>query len=85
MWNVSLEESDFVYTFLSPAPMSKLWDKACREMKPTSSFISNTFEVPAIPDQTVRVKDQRGSTIQIFRMETWATRSARDKTTVGGS
>ena len=84
MWNVSLEECDFVYTFLSPAPMAKLWDKACQEMKPTSSFMSNTFEVPAIPDQTVRVKDQRGGTIQIFRMKNWATRYARDKTTAHG-
>jgi SAM-dependent methyltransferase len=83
MWNVSLAESDFVYTFLSPAPMAKLWDKACREMKSTSTFMSNTFEVPATPDQVARVKDPRGSVLQIFRMAHW-TASARDKTTASG-
>lgn len=69
MWNVSVDECDFVYTFLSPAPMPRLWEKLSHEMKPGSTFISNTFEVPATPDESVRVKDERGAALLIFRMK----------------
>jgi hypothetical protein len=69
MWNVSVGECDFVYTFLSPAPMGRLWDKLSTEMKPGSTFISNTFDVPAVPDETVRVKDERGGALLLFRMK----------------
>lgn len=43
-----LSRFDFVYAFLSPIPMKALFEKAKREMKPGSVFVSNSFEVPGI-------------------------------------
>jgi hypothetical protein len=45
-----------VYAFLSPAPMPRLWEKICAEMKPGSLFISNSFPVPGqAPDRVIEV------------------------------
>lgn len=53
---VELSRFDFVYAFLSPVPMPSLWEKARREMKPGSVFISNTFQVPGMEaDETVKI------------------------------
>ena len=49
LWDVSLSNYDVVYCFLSPAPMTILWAKACAEMPPGSLFISNTFPVSIAP------------------------------------
>ena len=63
MWGLSLSEWDIVYTFLSPAPMGRLWEKVQSEMKPGSLFITNSFAVPAQAQRTVVVKDDKGSTL----------------------
>ncbi len=63
MWSLSLSEWDVVYTFLSPAPMSRLWEKVQSEMKTGSLFITNSFAVPAKANRTVVVKDERSSTL----------------------
>jgi hypothetical protein len=58
-----------VFAYLSPVPMAELWEKARREMKPGSSFISNTFAVPEFPpQQTVQVDDLHHSSLYIWRM-----------------
>jgi len=44
-WNHDLGTAEVVYCFLSPEPMPKLFDKATREMRPGSLFISNSFAV----------------------------------------
>ncbi|MCS6971324.1 MAG: class I SAM-dependent methyltransferase [Planctomycetota bacterium] len=46
-----LHDYDLVYAFLSPAPMPRLWDKACREMPPGSLLVSNTFAVPGVASE----------------------------------
>ena len=46
--------------------MDKLWQKASREMRPGTVFISNTFAVP--PQQTFTVDDLHHSTIYIWHM-----------------
>lgn len=56
LWRIDLGEFDVVYAFLSPAPMPSLWDKVCREMRPGSLFISNSFAVPGVePARTIEV------------------------------
>jgi hypothetical protein len=47
LWEVDLSDFDIVYAYLSPAPMPRLWEKARREMKAGSLFISNTFAISA--------------------------------------
>lgn len=56
LWQARLGDYDLVYAFLSPAPMPRLWDKVCAEMKPGSLFVSNSFAVPGrVPDRVIEV------------------------------
>lgn len=69
LWETDLSQYDVVYAYLSPVPMSKLWKKAEREMRPGSVFISNTFKVPDHPAQlTYSVDDLHRSTLHVWRM-----------------
>jgi SAM-dependent methyltransferase len=68
MWNLNFAEYDTVYTFLSPAPMERIWQKARHEMKPSSLFITNSFAVPATPSRTVQDKDDRKSVLYFHDM-----------------
>jgi len=67
-WPESLAGYDFVYTFLSPAPMPRLWAKACAEMAPGALLVSNSFEVPDVSvQQEVLVVDRRGTRLLCYR------------------
>ncbi len=69
LWQADLSGCDLVYAYLSPAPMARLWDKARREMKPGSLFISNTFAVPdPAPDEVVELHDLSHGRLLIWRM-----------------
>ncbi len=46
LWKHGLHPYQAVYCFLSPAPMTALWRKACLEMRPGSLFISKAFPIP---------------------------------------
>ena len=66
-WNHDLSRYDVVFAYLSPVPMAALWDKVQREMRPGSTFISNTFVVDARPaDRTVQVDDLHDSTLHVW-------------------
>ncbi len=63
---IDLSGFDFVYAFLSPVPMPGLFEKAKREMKPGSVFVSNSFGVPGTEaDETVIVG---GNALYFWRM-----------------
>ncbi len=63
---IDLSGFDFVYAFLSPVPMPGLFEKARREMKPGSVFVSNSFGVPGEKaDETVVVG---GRTLYFWKM-----------------
>ena len=47
-WSTDLARYDVVYAYLSPAAMPRLWEKARREMRPGSLFVSNGFAVPGV-------------------------------------
>lgn len=69
LWACDLSAHDVVYAYLSPVPMPRLWEKARREMKPGSLFISNTFEVPGQPpDEIIQVNDLHHSRLYCWRM-----------------
>jgi precorrin-6B methylase 2 len=63
-----LQDFDFVYAFLSPAAMTMVWQKASREMKPGSTFITNSFEVPAEATYAITIKDTRGGSLFVHKM-----------------
>ena len=57
-----------VYAFLSPVPMTALWNKVEKEMKPGGLFISNSFPVPDIePSEIVEVDDERQTQLYCYR------------------
>lgn len=61
-WNIDLTPYNVLYAFLSPVPMQRLFDKAHREMKERSLFISNSFTVPDHPAERVHQVDDRRKT-----------------------
>jgi SAM-dependent methyltransferase len=63
-----LHDFDYVYAFLSPAAMTQVWTQAYREMKPESTFITNSFEVPEAPSYQVNIKDHRQGVLFVHRM-----------------
>lgn len=68
-WTCDLTPYDVVFAYLSPAPMVRLWDKAVKEMRPGTLFISSTFTVPGqLPVVTLQVDDLHHSTLLVWRM-----------------
>lgn len=60
--HADLSRFDVVYCFLSPQPMTGLYNKALREMKPGAVLISNSFAVPGHDaDDVVAVADRRAT------------------------
>ncbi|MFN0315726.1 MAG: class I SAM-dependent methyltransferase [Burkholderiales bacterium] len=54
-WSLDLSRYDVVYAFLSPVPMSALWEKVRREMRPGTLFISNSFPVVGVAPKEILV------------------------------
>lgn len=70
IWQHDLSGYDVVYTYLSPVPMPRLWEKARQEMRPGSLFISNTFAVPGIkPDRCISLNDFSGAILYIWQID----------------
>ncbi|MEY4668230.1 MAG: hypothetical protein RL518_929 [Pseudomonadota bacterium] len=69
VFKTPLSEFDYVYAFLSPAAMTQVWDKAHREMKSTSTFITNSFQVPEAASYQVNIKDLRKGVLFVHKME----------------
>ena len=68
LWQIDLGQYDVVYAYLSPAPMTRLWQKIQNEMRPGSLFISNSFAIPGVePDETVELDDFNRSRLLLWR------------------
>ena len=69
LWQADIAGADVVYAFLSPAPMARLWGKACAELRPGALLVANSFPVPGVaPERTVEVGDRRGTRLIVYRM-----------------
>jgi len=68
-WTHSFAPYAAVYCFLSPAPMARLWEKACREMQPGSLFISKAFPVPDAAGE-ILAGDNAVDTLYLYRIPT---------------
>lgn len=66
-WNLDLSEFDFIYAFLAPDPMPRLWAKVQQEASAKSVFMTNTFKVDAKPDELVTVSDAHSCTLYIHK------------------
>ena len=67
-WTLDLGHYDVVYAFLAPGPMPDIWEKAKREMRTGTLFISNTFEVPDEATQQVVIDESRQGRLFVYRM-----------------
>lgn len=66
-WQHSLSSYDTVYAFLSPAPMSALWDKVQTEMESGKLLISNSFSISGVPaDPIIAVDDPRQTQLYCY-------------------
>ena len=70
MWQMDLSQYDVVYAFLSPQPMSQLWEKVQAEMRPDTLFISNSFAVPGVePDEIIELNQGRATALLVWRIK----------------
>lgn len=68
-WPVDLAPYDVVFAFLSPVPMSALWQKARREMRAGTLFISSSFGVPGeTATRVIAIDDARGTRLHVWTM-----------------
>lgn len=69
IWGLNLSGYDAAYCFLSPAPMTRLYEKVKSEMSEGSMMISNSFDVPEHPPaETITVDDGRKTRLLIWRL-----------------
>ena len=61
-WVEPLGDYDLIYAFLSPVPMSRLWVKACMEMRGTALLVSNSFPIPGVACLRMQSVDDRRKT-----------------------
>jgi len=68
-WREDFSQYDLVYAFLSPEPMSQLWSKVRREMRPGTLFVSNAFGVDgATPDLVIPFAGGHRSSLYVWRL-----------------
>lgn len=68
LWNLDLSPFDFIYAFLAPPPMGKVWEKVSVEMKDGGVFLSNSFEVPGVAAEIIEVDGPRQRSLYVYRM-----------------
>lgn len=69
LWSESLSAHDVVFAYLSPVPMPALWEKARREMRPGTLFISYRFIVPGVtPTEIITLDDWGHTRLYVWRM-----------------
>jgi hypothetical protein len=69
LWQSELSYYDVVYAFLSPEPMSKLWEKVKDEMEPGSIFVSNSFAVEGVePSEVWTLNDSRQTKLYLYKI-----------------
>jgi hypothetical protein len=67
-WAEPLGGYCLVYAFLSPAPMSQLWEKLRLEMAAETLFISNGFAVPGVvPTREIAIPDRRHTRLYLYK------------------
>ncbi len=68
LWRVDVSKADYIYNFLAPPVMARLWMKLSVESKPTALLISNAFEFPVKAEQTITFDSDRRSALYLYPM-----------------
>ncbi|NPA72634.1 MAG: hypothetical protein GXO35_07380, partial [Gammaproteobacteria bacterium] len=70
LWKTDLSYYDVVYAFLSPEPMPKLWQKVQAEMRPGTTFVSNSFAIPGVEASEIwTLEDGRQTQLYLYHIE----------------
>jgi SAM-dependent methyltransferase len=68
LWTCDLAGYDMVYAYLSPAVMTRLWEKAKREMRP-GAILVGVFAIPGVaPARTVDIRDTMHTHLHVWRI-----------------
>ena len=67
-WKLPLSQYDFVYAFLAPPPMRRLWEKARAEMRDGTVFLTNSFSIGEIPSRIRKAHDTRDCVLHIHEI-----------------
>ena len=68
---------DLVYAFLSPVPMSAVWNKARAELRPGALLVSNSFPVEGVdPEEVIEVPLVFGTRFDAVRVRCCKSRPA---------
>jgi SAM-dependent methyltransferase len=65
-WTLNFRDYDFLYAFLAPSPMPKLWEKVKSEAAPGARFFVNTFKLDAPEAEQVTVQDKHACTLYVY-------------------
>lgn len=69
LWCLDLAPFQVVHAFLSPAPMRRLWTKACSEMRPGTLLVSHSFEVPGVAwEARLPLPGRPGAALLLYRI-----------------
>lgn len=69
LWSLPLAPFQVVHAFLSPAPMPRLWAKACAEMRPGTLLVSHTFEIPGVAwEARLPLPGRPGAALLLYRI-----------------
>ncbi|MBN8550783.1 MAG: hypothetical protein J0M12_15825, partial [Deltaproteobacteria bacterium] len=66
-WGMDFKPFDFVYAFLAPDPMPRLWEKVQQELPKGSVFLVNTFRIDHHADEEVAVEDKHNCRLYVYR------------------
>ena len=70
IFTTPLDQIDFIYCFLSPAPMSALWSRICKVAPEGSIFLVNSFPVEGLqPEKIVEVADGRNAVLFRYKVD----------------
>lgn len=65
---LNLGQYDAIFTYLSPAPMEQLYEKAVREMRTNTLFLSHEFPIPNIKPSYLLDSPDDGSITYVYVM-----------------
>ena len=65
---LNLGQYDAIFTYLSPAPMEYLYEKAVREMRTNTLFLSHEFPIPNIKPSYLLDRPDDGSITYVYVM-----------------
>lgn len=65
---INFSNYQFVYAFLAPGPMPKLWEKVRQEVPKGGVFLVNTFKIDAPMLKSIEIQDSRNCVLYVYQI-----------------